>query len=130
MRRTYTISDILSTVSNIMDEFVDEYLAVTMWRAITRMAEWRVSTAVALAALFLGTGPAAGHDVSRPAWPYCYSKCIEALEKSDPPEPRPCFMDENPMVCRAAREALNSEGDGGFAFRRFKTCNTLCKDIQ
>ena len=95
------------------------------------MAQVHGLAIVVLAALLLGVGPAAGHDVSRPAWFYCYSKCIAALEKGDPPPaPDVCAADPEPLLCRSVREALRDEDDGGIAFERFKICNSLCKGIQ
>ena len=94
------------------------------------MSGWPVSFAIAVLAITLAA-PAASHDVSRPAWFYCYNKCISALEKgAPPPPPDACAADPEPLLCRSVREALRDEGDGGKAYRRFRTCNTLCKGIQ
>ena len=86
------------------------------------MSGWPGFFALAVLAITLA-GPAAGHDASKPAWFYCYSKCIAALEKAEPPKaPPPDALDR---LLYDARES-----DGGAALERFKTCNNLCKGIQ
>ena len=91
------------------------------------MSGWPVSFAIAVLAITLA-GPAASHDVGRPAWFYCYNKCIAALEKGDPPEVDECRQADDQAFCNWTKPSPPS--DGGAAFERFKTCNSLCKGIQ
>lgn len=91
------------------------------------MSGWSVSLAIAVLAITLAA-PAAGHDASRPAWLYCYNKCIAALEKGDAPKADPCSDAEDEAFCRLIQPP--PPADGGAAFERFKSCNNLCKGIQ
>ena len=91
------------------------------------MSGWRVSFAIAGLAITLAA-PAVGHDASRPAWLYCYNKCIAALEKGDPATPDSCAGAQDEAFCNWTEPS--PPPDGGAAFERFKTCNNLCKGIQ
>ena len=91
------------------------------------MRRWLVPFAIAVLTISLAA-PATGHDTSRPAWLYCYNKCIAALEKGDAPKPDPCSGAQDEAFCRLTQPP--PPADGGAAFERFKTCNSLCKGIQ
>ena len=86
-----------------------------------------VAFGIAVLAITLAA-PAAGHDVSKPAWFYCYRACITALEKGDSPIPDPCAGAQDEALCNWTKPS--PPPDGGAAFERFKTCNSLCKGIQ